>query len=117
MKETTIKLADEIADFIENEAKEMGVSAADLIRFIIGSYVQGERRASQPYGGVVISMKGMFDSLEHYMKGAIRERAKEGKLSCKDCTMKISEKDIDDGKCSSCGASLKEMLGMGEGGP
>ena len=117
MKDITIHLADEILDFMETEAKELGVHTADLIRYITGTYVQERRmykRAIMPTGIILGKssgfLKDLFKDAEAFAMRKLKERAQAGELACKNCTIKFTEQDIDNGKCGACGASLKEAL-------
>ena len=118
MKEVTLKLVDEIADYISSNAKELGLTSEELVKFIVGSYVQDEKRharRSTPRAIVGIDidnlMEGMKGDMDKVAKELFKKRIREGDLSCKNCTMKLTEQAIDDGKCNSCGAPLKDALG------
>jgi len=118
MKEITLKLADDIAEFIATEAQEMGITSNELIRYIVGGYVQGERAAVRPHTSTVIIMcdpmgflKNIFGSVGSLLTESLKEKVKAGELTCKNCTMKLTEQDIIDGKCNTCGAPLKDALG------
>lgn len=122
MKEITLKLADDIAEFITTEAQEMGITSNELIRYIVGGYVQGERAAARPHTSTGIIMgdpmgflKHIFGDLNSLVTESLKGKAKAGELTCKNCTMKLTEQDITDGKCNTCGAPLKDALGQ-EGG-
>lgn len=124
MKEITIKLADKIADYVARDADSMGITSEDLIKFIIGAYVQAEimENSMLQHRGIAIPINigeildRVFGSLDERLKsmvtGGLKKAAEEGALSCKNCTMKLTPEDIDAGKCGSCGATLKEALGV-----
>ncbi len=121
MKDITVHLADEILTFMEQEAKELGVHSADLIRYIVGTYVQERRifkQAMMPTGIIVGKppgfLKDMLKDAENLFVQRLKEKAKAGELACKNCTMKFTEQDIDDGKCGACNAPLKDALSEGE---
>ena len=118
MKEVILKLVDEIADYISGDAKELGLTSEELVKFIVGSYVQDEKRHARhltPRTIVGINIEKLMEEVKGDMdkvaKELLKKRIQEGSLSCKNCTMKLTEQAIDDGKCNSCGAPLKDALG------
>ena len=120
MKAITVKLADEVAGAIARDAKAKGLTSEELCKYILGLYAQ-ENLASFSE-----QLEVMFVEAEEYF-GKLRERyfnkfrdnrltllkghARQGALSCKNCTIKLSEQDIDDGKCGACGVPLATALG------
>ena len=118
MKEIALRLTDDIAEFITKEAQEMGITSEELMKYIIGSYVQSERRDIRPHvsAGIIMGdsagfLKNIFGDIDGLIRKNLIEKAKTGDLTCKNCTMKLSEQDIDNGRCSTCGAPLTEALG------
>ena len=71
MKEITIRLTDPIAKFISREAEELGITSEDLIKWLVGNYVQHEARAAQP--------KMLFElpSMAHMLGGNLPDLLKE----------------------------------------
>ena len=121
MKDVTIHLADEILTFMEKEAKELGIHAADLIRYTVGTYVQERMMHKHPMMstsvivGKLAGFSGdLFKDVESFVVQMLKDKAKAGELACKNCTMKFTEQDVDSGKCGTCGASLNDALSGGE---
>ena len=114
MQETTVKLTDKIVKYLKEEASDLGMEVPELIRFIIGSYAQAERlsRRSMPSMGILMKSAslGFSDEMLERMKERLKEQAEAGELSCRRCTMKITAEDIENGKCGTCGTSIKEAL-------
>ncbi len=120
MKLLTIKVQDRVAEIILTDAKEKGISAEELCRYIIGLYAQtalsktgealrlilDEAEAGFKELGDMVS-KGYTDAA----KKALKARARDGSLTCKNCTMRLKEQDIVEGKCSSCNAPISIELG------
>lgn len=121
MKEITLKLTDPVAEFVSRDAKEMGLTSEELIRYLVGSYVQEEARTRQyktfpgSSGIIGIISKGLPEflsgrGLPEFLKGIDKDmmkiRAREGSLSCRNCTMKLTESDVEAGECGSCHAPL-----------
>lgn len=106
MKEIDLKLVDEIADFISGDAKEKGLTSEELIRYIVGTYVQRMRGV-----GFDKFIDGMKDRMTKLITENLKKKVRAGEVKCENCTMKLTEKDIDNEKCGSCGAPLLEALG------
>ncbi len=126
MKELTVKVTEDIAKCIACDAKEKGLNSEELIKYILGGYVQEVIRCSRAeqrgISGIAIA-EGMSGLLEKLFTGPqgiktdlLKHQADQGALSCKLCTMKMSSADIDNGKCGACGAPLKNALGNKEEG-
>ena len=118
MKEIALRLVDGIADYISNDAKEMGLTSEELVKYIVGTYVQCEKREAKlatPRMVVGIEIDKLMEEvkgdLNQFAKGLLKRRAATGDLKCKNCTMSLTEQDVDDDKCNTCGAPLKEALG------
>lgn len=118
MKEITLRLVDGIADFISNDAKEMGLTSEELVKYIVGLYVQSEKQDAKlatPRMVVGIDIDEFMEAakgdLNKIVRGLLKKKAATGDLKCKNCTMSLTENDIDNDKCSVCGASLRVALG------
>jgi len=62
-----------------------------------------------------LSGRGLPGFLKGIDKDMMKMRAREGSLSCKNCTMKLTESDVEAGECSSCHAPIfGEKSGMEE---
>ncbi len=131
MKEIVIQLADEIAEFFANDAKAKGLSSAELIKYILGMYAQrGSHICTHSLAagstavqgvGILPSNRPLAQLLKELVSGTsvvnkdiLKYEARAGALSCKECTMKLTEHDIDEGTCGSCGGSLNMALGRPE---
>ncbi len=118
MKEITLRLVDEIADFITNDAKEMGLTSEELVKFIVGMYVQHEKHKKRSSAmGMMIGidagqlMEEVKGDMGRSAKEFLKRKAAAGDLKCKNCTMALTEQDIDNKKCGTCDAPLTEALG------
>lgn len=117
MKEINLKLVDKIADYISKDAEEMGLTSEELLKYVVGSYVQESKRKGIPtleeMSALPLSlgsaMTKALGSLDNLRKEYLKQQAREGALSCKNCTMKLTEQNVDDNKCGSCGASIREI--------
>ncbi|KKM80220.1 hypothetical protein LCGC14_1342030 [marine sediment metagenome] len=54
---------------------------------------------------------GMKDRMTKLITENLKKKVRAGEVKCENCTMKLTEKDIDNEKCGSCGAPLLEALG------
>jgi len=119
MKEFTIKLEDKIADYLSRDADAIGVRPEDNIRYILGRYVREistEASRVQHRGiAIPINIGGILKAVEGHLEGwgkdQLKKMAKDGALSCKNCTMKLKPEDIDNRKCGACGVPLVDALG------
>lgn len=122
MKELTLRLADEITDFIAKDAKEIGLTSEEHIKNIVGVYVQHEKRCaacSHSGSGTIIGlnlgdiMRQLGDGVSAHLKSFLKSKASAGDLSCSNCTMKLTEQDVDNGKCGVCDKPLEDILKEG----
>ncbi len=129
MKEITIKLADNVADIIGTAAKEKGLTSEEFIKYNLGSLAKNLKCEECP-GDAHVGRLSLFPSkqtilasldefmstmndpatIERFYKPALKHQAAEGALSCKNCTMKLTEADVDKGECRSCGVTLVGMF-------
>ena len=123
MKEITLRLHDDIASYIEEDSKQMGITSEELIKHMVGSYVQSDKRHVQTSMlGVGLMDKDVFrralhsaldeldGALKDVSKKVLKRRAQDGALSCKNCTMKLTEEDVDKGECGACHTPLGDTL-------
>ncbi len=111
MIEVMIRLEKKIADDLAIDASDRGISVQELIRDILGEYAVTHIRLPEKMSAAMKSALGELEDLfEQLGKKMLKSRASSGALQCKNCTMKLTEKDVDNGKCGSCGAPLKEAL-------
>jgi len=115
MKEITIRVEDNIAEALTKDAHDRGLTILELVKSIIGEYVSTHLMLVDKLSSMMKTSLGelddVFDRLEKKM---LKMKASSGVLTCKNCTMRLTEKDVEDGKCSSCGALLKTALGENE---
>lgn len=121
MKELTIKVTPEIADKIAADAKAMGLTSEEYLKYNIGLLATSNNDPHEgPHGMVKIAsgvinlgslmgdiQEGMWKSL---ILPSLKQMAAKGDLKCKRCTMKISVEDVEKGECGACGFPLKQML-------
>lgn len=110
MKEITLQVEDKIADAVSGNAKERGMSTPELLKYIIGEYVV---RNINMINQMIEASRQITGEMEDFVntldKKLLKARASGGGLSCHNCTMKISEDDVEKGVCSACGAPIKEL--------
>ncbi len=115
MKEVMIRIEDRISEALAKDAQDRGVPMAELLRGVIGDYVSTHLMLAEKLASILHSslkdLDKVFEGLERKM---LKMRARDGALTCKDCTMRLTEKDVDNRKCGSCGAPLGEFLGERE---
>lgn len=120
MKKITVTLDDKVAECIACDAKGMGLSSEELIKYVLGRYVQEEgycgakKRAKHPGVAIAASLGNIMDSIlgsaSGFGKELLKRQADEGALSCKRCTMKLTSQDIDNDKCGACGVDMKSAV-------
>ncbi len=123
MKEITLRLHDNIASYIEEDSKQMGLTSEELIKHMVGVYVQNDKRQAQrgmlgvgfmDKDALRSAIRGALDEVDKAFKDAgkkmLKLRAQDGALSCKNCTMKLTEEDVDKGECGACHTPLGDTL-------
>lgn len=126
MKELNIRLADDIADLISNHAKQLGLTAEELTKFIVGSWAQRlkppvmpvldlggmfSRAQQSQFPGLSDKEKIMFERITTYI---VKKQLKAGDFKCENCTLPLDEQAFIDGKCSECGQPLLGEEQQGE---
>ncbi len=124
MKEVVVRLADNIAGQLARDARDKGISSEELIKYILGSYANESRRETEQSMpsliGVLMSssLRNLGDPSSKLSaeigKELLKHQARAGALSCKRCTMKLTEQDVDNDKCGACDVPLKIALGAEE---
>ncbi len=113
MKEIIVRLADHVADYIKKDAEEKGITSEESIRHLVGAWVQHGKGCGMSGIGINLS-DAMSSIMNNYKNEYLKAKARDGALSCKNCTMRLTENDIDAGKCSACDATLDKAIGGGE---
>ena len=122
MKEITVRLQDNIADYIAMDARTMGLTSEELMKHIAGKFVQEDARKhisrvtalgmSMP--DVSSMFRGMIEPFKEAMDEAgielLKKKAELGALSCNNCTMKLSVEDVVNKECGSCHTPLSEAI-------
>lgn len=107
MKEMVVRVEESIAKSLLEDASERGLSIAELVRGILGEYVITHVKLADKISTMLeASLNGMDKMFEGLDKKIMKMKASQGALSCKNCTMRLTEKDVDEGKCGSCGAPI-----------
>ncbi len=115
MKEVMIRIDDSIATALAKDAQDRGITVPELLRGILGEYVVTHLRLLEKVSDMMKrSLEDLDDFFSNLDKKMLRLKARDGALKCKDCTMQLTEKDVDSGKCSACGAPIPGMLGESE---
>lgn len=103
-----LELNDDIYDKLDSVSNEKGITIKELIRWVIGDYIQYNlpRHISYPVpitpspaeqeNAKVMKLSGLL------MKSMINQ----GAIKCSNCTLALTVEDFDKGKCSSCGAEI-----------
>ena len=125
MKELTIIVDNAIAETISKEASIRGLTSSEYLKYLVGDFAKN--CAANAFRTVLPSKQDMRDSLDWFSKDIdemmedpsfqqiikkpfLKAMAKEGSLSCKNCTMKLTSEDLEKGVCSKCGAEIKDLM-------
>ena len=97
-------LDDHISESIHGQAKQRGLSDLELIRWILGSWTIGELQQVPRY---IPSLDAIpttpgADSVEMLGKSVQFAVAAQGNLSCRECTQRLTMKDVRAGVCGKC---------------
>ena len=92
-------LEDPVANALVGQAKQMGISPEDWLRFRVGEALQFFLRTQASYAPDRPSSP-LTDAPEVAMA---KLAAVLGQLNCKGCTQKLNLKDVKDGSCERCG--------------
>ncbi len=107
MKEIVIQLEDCIAVSLGKDAKKRGLTSSELIKYILGDYaiehVDEIEEATKATHKMLVELAAFTQVMDSKM---LKMRANAGALSCKDCTMKLTEEDVQKGICGACGATI-----------
>jgi len=107
MKEVMIRIEDSIAEALAKDARDRGITVPELLRGILGDYVVTHLMVVEKLTTVLhASLRELDEVFAGLEKKMLKMRAADGALTCKDCTMRLTEKDVDNGKCGSCGAPI-----------
>ena len=122
MKEITVRLQDGIAKYIAMEARTMGLTSEELMKYIAGKFVQEDAKSHISHvtavGMPMQDMSSMFrDMIEPFKEAMdevsveyLKKKAEMGALSCNNCTMKLSVQDVVNKECGSCKTPLSEAI-------
>ncbi len=109
MKEITVKFHDSIADNIKANADQIGLSPEELIRFIVGRWVQMEFMGRfGPMAGPIVQSIPSISTIGEKM---VRDAASRGEIKCKNCTFPLTPEDIDNGTCHTCHSPIDFSVG------
>jgi hypothetical protein len=95
MKEITLRLDDKIADAIKKEASSLGVTSEELLRVELGRFATRNKQEDCGISGVVVDMVSL-------QKVIVKSKLRSGTVKCPNCTMPLTEQDIEDKVCHSC---------------
>jgi len=108
LKNINLELADAIYDNLFDESGERGLTPEELVRWILGDYAryrQGPTMRALP----IPSISPIVSETEKLMKLSgmfMKSMISQGGIKCSNCTMPLSAEDIEEGKCSKCGAEI-----------
>lgn len=105
-----LDLADRVYSSLEGEAVERGITVEELIRWVLGDHTRYNlgttilrplstsfpQSQEESEGKEVLKLSGMF------MKAMINR----GAITCRECTQPLNLEEIENGKCSKCGAEI-----------
>jgi hypothetical protein len=109
MKKYEIEMADRVAETIDFSADSLGITPADQVRYILGSWARSvdpppprtpvlKVDASQLFG-IPPEVMAMHKLSLWSMKKAVAA----GEVKCKRCTMVLTWEAIEKNECQSCG--------------
>ena len=98
----SFSLEDLVANALVGQAKQMGISPEDWLRFRVGEALQFFSQRPVSYAPDS-SSSSPPDAPEVAMA---KLAAVLGQLNCKGCTQKLNLKDVKDGSCEKCGAEV-----------
>lgn len=108
-----LELDGSIYERLESLATERGISVKELIRWVIGDYVRYSNistamPASPPILRVIPSShkEQENDSLMKFSKLMMKDMLDHGAVKCPDCSLSLKVDDVEQGKCSNCGAEI-----------
>lgn len=103
-----LELNDDIYKSLETAANERGITVKELIRWVVGDYI----RYSQPPtmralpmplpSPVELETTKMIKLSGLLLKAMLNQ----GALKCPNCTMPLGLENLEQGKCSKCGAEI-----------
>lgn len=114
-------LHDEIYVTIELEAKELGLTPAEVLRRLIGVHCLEMRRVFTPPTPPSIPMIALTPQFQMRPRDKainmasnlmVQQLIARGEIKCPNCTLPLSMKSLEAGECESC----KTKLGVEEGG-
>lgn len=104
-----LELNDDIYKNLETAAGERGITAKELIRWVIGDYIRYSqppttmRALPMPLSSPVESETTKLLKLSGvFLKNMINR----GDIKCSNCTMPLTMEDLEKGKCSKCEAEI-----------
>lgn len=120
MREIIIRVEDDTASTLSKDAKERGLTSEELCKYILGSHVKnhlGDAKAR--IQAILEEADQTFKGLEERVAKSVanigtlllKARARDGALTCKNCTIRLSEEDVESGKCGACGAPINILTG------
>ena len=95
-------LEDRVANALVGQAKEMGISPEDWLRFKVGEALQFFHHRAAPYA----PDSSPFPPPDAPEIAFAKMAAVSGQLNCKGCTQKLNLKDIKGGSCEKCGTEV-----------
>ena len=104
MKTLSVNLEDSMAEALEHQAQEMGITAEELIRFRVGEYVHIYSYKPPPQPAPIAPDYGMDLYLNNVMRTWM---AMIGQYNCPACTQKITVADVKAGTCGKCKTPLE----------
>ena len=104
-----LELDKNIYEKLETTATERGVTVKELIRWIIGDYIQYSQRSTKIALPVPVRPSPAEQETAKMLKLSgilMRGLINQGSIKCPNCTLKLTIEAFDNGKCSSCGAEI-----------
>ena len=110
---TSIEINDEIYVKLASIAKERGVEVTELIRWIIGDYVNyvkfSTSRAQSVAPTLPLPMERYQQTINRISKLTemmLKSFFGQGGMKCPNCTMPLTMEAMEQNKCQNCGAEI-----------
>lgn len=104
-----LDLNDSIYENLETTATERGITVGELIRWVIGDYIQYSRPPTGIAFPAPLPPSPMEQENAKVMKLSgllMKSMINQGTIKCSNCTLALTVEDFDNGKCSRCGAKI-----------
>ena len=115
-KEITVKFEEKIAAVVEFEAEQFGITVSEMLRYVIGGWVRYKTagQTSSTLLGIIPQVPfpvdqnaiGMASKMAKYAELMMTDQIKSGCFKCRNCTLPLTQEDLDNDKCHACGSPI-----------